>query len=146
MAKPLMLILAVFLSLTLSGYAGAQSADLTFYDFETALKKAAEEDKLALLYFRADWCGFCRRLETEVFTQPRARQALEKNVVPVSVNVDKEKNLARRYRAQVLPTLTFIKPDGELLGYWEGFADAETLERILDYIAAQKSEAEAEPK
>ena len=75
-----------------------------------------------ILYdFTADWCPPCRRMQREVFSDPRAAAALESRFVPVRV-LDRQReegrnaawvdSLQSRYRVSSFPTLVVTGPGG----------------------------------
>lgn len=41
-----------------------------------------------LIYFQADWCGYCRKLERELLHEPRAKQALRR-IIKVQITPEK---------------------------------------------------------
>ena len=130
---------ALFLFLCLPSLALAQSSGLKFKGFEEALELAAKEDKMVMVYFWADWCGFCRKIESEVFANEDVQKAFDQSFLAVSVNVqDDPGDLKGKYRASALPTLTFLNSKGEKVVYWEGFTEAETFLKILEYINSEK--------
>ena len=45
-------------------------------DVYTAFKTSSQEDKPVLLYLNADWCGYCRKMEAETFTDPEVLKEL----------------------------------------------------------------------
>ncbi|MDR1044236.1 MAG: thioredoxin family protein [Candidatus Adiutrix sp.] len=117
----------------------AQAAGLSFISYDQALKQAADEKKLVMVFFWADWCGYCRMLRQEVFSQDQVREVFERSFVGVSVDVQNDpEELSRKLRGSTaLPTVTFLKSDGEPLGYFDGATDAETFIKILEYAAAK---------
>ncbi len=84
---------------------------------EGAKATAARSNRFVLLFFTANWCPNCHRLENDLRNQPGAATALETNFVPVKLNYDYFKNTAQQYGVTRLPTTIVIAPTaaGEVL-------------------------------
>ena len=99
------------------------------YDWEVPLsqarEEAAEEDK-ELLYFFAgsDWCSWCDRLITEVFSQELFRSFESSHVVPVLIDFPRQRELPPALQArnaalleefgvEGFPTIVILTPEGE---------------------------------
>jgi thioredoxin-related protein len=82
----------------------------------------------------SDWCGWCIKLEKEVFSQDAFKDFAEKNLVCVLVDFPQKKkqtgeqkqqnrDLATKYGIQGYPTIIILDPDGEPVaktGYLQG--------------------------
>ena len=134
--------MAAAVLLLLLGAAPAKAAEFDYRTFPEAIKTAETEQKLVMVFFWADWCGFCNKIRAEVFNDPKIHEVFDRDFIAVSVNIEKDpEKLSARYRARVLPTLTFVNAQGKVLGFWEGAADQATFMEILKYIVneAKKS-------
>ncbi len=97
-------------------------------DWVAAAQDARQNQKMILLNFSgSDWCGWCKRLDAEVFSQPAYEQFASSNLVSVLVDFPrskkqsatlKEKNqrLAAHFQVQGFPTLLLFSPEGDLIG------------------------------
>jgi len=133
-------ILALVLSL--AAPAGAEE-EFQYLSHSEALKQAEAENKLVMIFFWAEWCGYCVQLRREVFTDPEIQKVFNRNFLAVSVNIEKDpEGLAPKYQARALPTLIFLKPEGEPVGFLPGAVNGETFLKILDYLVEKhKSDA-----
>lgn len=108
-------------------------------DFTKAQAQAKAEDKLLLLDFTgSDWCGWCRVLRAEVFSQPEFEEYAKKNLVLMTVDFPRAKPLsaevrtqnqllAQKFEIRGFPTIVILNGDGKLvgfLGYVHGGPDA----------------------
>ena len=104
-------------------------------DFKKASSAAKASGKYIMLDFSgSDWCGWCIKLEKEVFSQDAFKDFAEKNLVCVLVDFPRKKkqtgeqkqqnrDLATKYRIQGYPTIIILGPDGEpvaMTGYLQG--------------------------
>jgi protein disulfide-isomerase len=104
-------------------------------DYDKAFAQAKAENKQLLLDFTgSDWCGWCMKLDREVFEQPEFKEYADRNLVLLKVDFPRRKpqpasekaqneKLAEKYRIEGYPTLVVLNPDekkaGEL-GYVPG--------------------------
>lgn len=104
-------------------------------DFVAAQKKAAAEGKDLFINFTgSDWCGWCQRLDKEVFSQKLFIYEAQKRFIFVKVDFPRNsklsdtlqsqnEKLAQRYEAQGFPTIILAAADGQpyaKTGYLEG--------------------------
>ncbi|MGI8891048.1 MAG: thioredoxin family protein [Chthoniobacterales bacterium] len=120
-------------------------------DWMTDLGKAQAEakasHKLLLLDFTgSDWCGWCKLLHAEVFSQPKFKDYARKNLVLMTVDFPRStpmtsevrqqnQALARKYGIQGFPTIVVLNGEGKQvgeLGYVRGGPDAflQELEKV----------------
>jgi protein disulfide-isomerase len=119
-----MLWLAVFLSI--GSLSAAEATWLT--DYKAAQKKATAEHKPILMDFTgSDWCGWCIRLDKEVFSQPEFVDYAQKNLVLLKVDFPRNKEqteaekiqnqeLAGKFGIQGYPTIILIDSHAKQLG------------------------------
>lgn len=108
-------------------------------DLEKAKAQAKAENKKILLDFTgSDWCGWCKKLDAEVFSQQGWKDYASKHLVLVEVDfpkgfqlpeATKKQNdaLAKKYGIQGYPTIVITSASGTKkgeLGYVEGGPEA----------------------
>jgi len=103
---------------------------------ENARRVAAQSNRLVLVYFCADWCQPCREMEQEVFGQPAAVADLQKNFVPVKVNVTYFPATAQQYGVTLLPTTVVVTPQGQALDTLRGRLEPSQYVARLTQVAA----------
>lgn len=107
-----------------AGAAAASQAPGWASDPKAAFAAAKKADQLVLVDAYADWCGWCKVLEREVFPHPEFLAAT-RDFVKLRVDVEdggEGTAIADRYGAWSLPTLLILEPDGALIGTVEGYA------------------------
>lgn len=104
-------------------------------DFEKAKAQAKAENKKILLDFTgSDWCGWCKKLDAEVFSQPAWKDYAAKHLVLVELDFPhgfqlspetkaQNEKLAQKFKVQGYPTIVITSSSGNRkgeLGYTPG--------------------------
>ena len=118
-------------------------------NFEQAQARAKAENKPMLLDFTgSDWCGWCIRLDKEVFSQPEFKAYAAESLVLVELDFPRGKEqsaeikaqnkaLAKKYSIRGYPTIVLLTAEGELIertGYQRGGA-ANYIAHIKEILA-----------
>jgi len=90
-------------------------------NFEDALKKAATDHKLVLIDFFTTWCGPCKMLDKQTWPDAKVRALLQKHVVALKIDAEKEPELAKRYLVDAYPSMVILNADGTLKDKYVGF-------------------------
>ena len=107
------LILGGILVCAIPASACAQGGIRWLEDPYQARQIAMTEQRLILLHFYTDWCAPCRNLDREVFPQPEVQRAISTNYIPVKVNAERYKEIARYYRVDRYPTDVIVDANGK---------------------------------
>ena len=118
----------VALSVLLFGAAGASAKEGWLTDYKKAQEEAKASNKLLLIDFTgSDWCGWCIRLDREVFSKPEFREYATKNFILLEADFPRRKELsaevkaqnlelAQRYRIEGFPTIVVLDGTGKKVG------------------------------
>ncbi len=102
--------------------------------FDAALARAQAEKRLLLVDVYTDWCGWCKKLDREVFADGRVGAAA-KDLVAVKVNAEKGgEEIARRYRVRGYPTILFLDGAGSVVERIDGYVDADEMVKIVSAL------------
>ena len=117
----------IFISFLLT-LGSTYAADGWKTDFKAAFVEAREEGKNVLVDFTgSDWCGWCIKLDKEVFSKDAFKKYAEDKLVLVEIDfprkkqqskelVEQNKKLADKYGIRGFPTILIFSPEEELLG------------------------------
>lgn len=146
--KTWLALAAATLTLSLANTASADTKTGWSDDYEKSLAKAKEAKKLVLLDFTgSDWCGWCVKLDDEVFSKGAFRGFARDNLVLVELDFPhsksqptsvKEQNAAlkQKFGIRGYPTLILVDAEGTEVARWVGYkAD------FLDQLKAKVEEA-----
>ena len=100
-------------------------------DMNNALKIAQKDNKMVFADFYADWCGYCKQLDEDTFTNQNVKQKFVQRYVLVKINVDQNPELASKYQIYGLPTMVILDSNGNVIKRQEGFVSAGELLNIL---------------
>ena len=105
-------------------------------DYEAALKRAAAEKKMVLADFSgSDWCGWCKKLDKEVFGTEEFRSVATNAYVLLMVDSPNDQGflsekakkqnpeLVKKYEVRGFPTVLVLDAKGEVVyqaGYQQG--------------------------
>jgi len=97
------------------------SAQTWEHDLAAAQKRAKAEHKLIFADVWTEWCGWCIKLQKEVFPSPEGKAALS-TVVPLSLKTQLRNGtptelsyLEQRFEVSGFPTLLILDADGKVL-------------------------------
>ncbi len=101
----------------------------TSISFEEALKLAKKEKKNIFLDAYASWCGPCKMLKKNIFTQKEVGDFYNSNFVNMAIDMEQGEGpkLAQKYKVQAYPTLLFINHKGEVVGSALGYHQADEI-------------------
>lgn len=97
-------------------------------NFEQAREQAAETERPILANFTgSDWCGWCIRLDREVFSKDEFKEFSAENLVLLMIDFPRQKEmpdeereenaqLAQTYGVRGFPTILLLDAEGEVIG------------------------------
>jgi thioredoxin-related protein len=104
-----------------------------------ALQLAQQQNKPVFLDLSTSWCGYCRRMKANVFTDAGVADYYNSTFINVSFDAEKGEGiqLARKYGVRGYPTFVFLNPDGSLAKQSSGYRNPE---KFLDLAKSLKNE------
>ena len=98
-------------------------------EYEKGLKLSQIHKRPMLVVLGAEWCNWCRKLESEIASE-EANEILEKWII-AKVDVEEEADIAREMQATALPALRVIGVEREVVASREGYLSIAELKEWL---------------
>lgn len=115
--------------------------------FNDGLVEARKTNKKVLIDVYTDWCGWCKRMDSQTYSDASVASYLGKRYVAIKLNAESdrtlqykgdqytERELAAAFGVEGYPSTIFLRSDGEPITIYPGFADAKQFINILSFIA-----------
>ena len=110
------------------------AGSINWHSYQDGVALGKQRNKKVFVNFFADWCTYCKQMDSETFTDSAVGAYLNKNFIPVRVDADREAQVAAKYHVQGLPVTTFIGEDGVLIGSQSGFIGPDQMVPLLRFI------------
>ena len=120
--------------------------------FDAGLEHAKVSHKKILVDVYTDWCGWCKKMDEQVYADPRVKDYLAKNFVIVKMNAEAEgvvhykgqnyspAQLAAAFGVTGYPATLFLKDDRDPITLLPGYMDAPMFLHVLSFIAENQYE------
>ena len=91
-----------------------KAKSVKYEGFDKALERAKKEHKIIMIKAMTKECHFCRKMEREVMIEEDIVKAIEKDFIPVSIDVSVHA-LPLGLKTQVTPSFIFIDENAQVL-------------------------------
>jgi YHS domain-containing protein/thioredoxin-related protein len=103
-------------------------------DFDQATSRAKMTNRLLFIHFYGENCPLCKLMETSVFTNPSIIAQMNRDFVPLKVNIEDQPLLAKRFAIKVIPTDIVLQSDGQQIHRRQGGIHTEKFGEYLVYL------------
>ena len=119
---------------------------LNWLSYNEGLTLTEKENKYVLINFYTDWCGYCKKMDKEAYSNEEVKSILNENFVIVKVNAESEnkviengeeiteRELARLYQVSGYPTNWFLESNHSRIAPLPGYVTTEQFIPVLNYI------------
>lgn len=125
----------------------AAAAGPSWRAWDAGLQEAARLKRPVLVDVYTDWCGWCKRMDREVYARPDVQAYLSRRFVVVKLDAESgarvryegkamaSRSLAARLGVRSYPNTVFLGPDGKRIGSAPGYLPADRFLLLLRYVA-----------
>lgn len=110
------IVLILFLAIIgVSSFAQDGGIEFDHSKWEKILKRAKKENKLIMMDAYTSWCGPCKWMSANVFTDKNVGEFYNKNFICTKIDMEKGEGpkLSEQYNVRAYPTILFINSKGE---------------------------------
>jgi len=147
---PIALLLMIYTATTLS------SQSVNWLEVDEGAQLSVEKNKIMLIYFYTDWCGFCKRLDQITFEDSFVKAKLDSHFIPMKFNAELQDSIifmetaysfvqeGRRghhgFAGVMLenrmsyPTLVYVDPSGKVLHRSPGYREPSVMLKEMEFI------------
>ena len=124
----------------------SQKTPLQWRTFDAGFSEAKKTGKKVLLDVYTDWCGWCKKLDKNVYGDPKVSGYINDHYIPVKLNPESATRVTYRDTAYSAgefaqgfgitgyPTIIFFEPDGKPIDRLAGYVDANQFLPIIRFI------------
>ena len=114
----------------------AQGIEFFHGTWEEALEKSKAEEMPIFVDCYTSWCGPCKRMAKQVFTQEAVGEFYNANFINVKIDMESKmgRKFGSKYPVQAYPTLYYVDSAGEVLHKIKGGQQAEGLLQMGSFV------------
>ena len=122
----------------LIGFGVNAQEKIKWMKFEEAVAANAKDPKMILVDVYTDWCGWCKKMDNETFTDPKVVAHLKENFYAVKLNAENtnrkfdfmgktysEAEMAAAMRVRSYPNFVVIEPKLQNIAQLPGYRPAD---------------------
>jgi len=139
--------IAVLIFTTSDLFAGG---GVKWHSFDEGLVKAKKENKFVLVDFYTDWCGWCKKMDSDTYANSEVIKYLDSHFILVKLNPEKDGDVtfqgqkypaaqfARSAGVSGYPATGFFETTGDFIGIQPGYIPAEKFINLLKYVVSKE--------
>jgi thiol:disulfide interchange protein len=112
---------------------------------DQALAVAVKEKRIVFIDFCATWCGACKKLDEDTWSNARVIERLKMKTIPLKLDADENKFIVEKYKIAAYPTLLFLNPDGSVLARMVGYQiPTQFIENLQGVLAEKRTQVKSQ--
>lgn len=148
----IVLVIIGLLLVNFTGFAGPKT-------FNEALKLAKKQDKKLILDVYTDWCGWCKKMDKDVYGKSEIKDIVEDDFIFYKLNAEGDEkisylgkdysaaDLAALFEVSGYPTTIFFEPNGKVIEYkyndqkmnnLPGYYKSGEFKKVLEFMRDEK--------
>lgn len=122
------ILMVVCLVFAFNGF--GQGIDFFKGNYQEALEKATAANKLVFIDFYTEWCGPCKSMAKDVFTDKNVGNYYNEKFIAIQLNAEDpaNKSVVKQFKISAYPTLAYLRPNGKVILLKTGF---QTIDEFL---------------
>jgi thioredoxin-related protein len=139
--------LAIFFSSRKEGVDSRTATNkIQWHSYNEGANLARAQNKKILIDVYTDWCGWCKKMDSDVYTNEQIRSIIESNFIAVKLNAESSKNVtmgtdqldeagfARAMGVTGYPTTVFLESGAGPITKISGYMEAKEFATVLQFI------------
>lgn len=98
---------------------------IKWYNYTTGKYQSADSGKPIMVDVYTDWCGWCKKLDDETYSDTRVIELAANNFISVKVDGDDDYDFAIKYAIRSYPTILFVDSEDNEIHRVIGFRNAD---------------------
>lgn len=139
-------ILIFIIALALFAFYKSDEKVVQWNNFQDGLELAKSENKKVLINVYTDWCKWCKKMDSEVFTNLDVLQYINNKFIPVKFNGESSNKIVyegesfshsefiQAFGINGFPATIFLTSEGDPITVLPGFHKPDEYLRILKFI------------
>ena len=141
-----LILLVTNSGLNMNGFQGDNGEGLKWTDYTSGVKLASETNKKVLIDVYTDWCGWCKKMDSDTYSDKSVSDYLTAKYVLVKLNAESSKKetvddkevtdaqIASAFGVDGYPTTIFLDSAGHPITMTPGYMKPESFITVLKYI------------